>query len=860
MRKVLTAILLFIGLNTFGQVHVPFESRPSENSIKVKGNYTFLSNSILNRYDRDNNANVAYNGEENNNDLHRDYIDVDADESTFSSSAAELSLPDCSQIVYAGLYWAGNYDGEVSNNSMIPGIPRNDNTRNPVNAIKLKVPGASAYVDVIADNNPDAEGEEDHIIIDDPSLQNAPYVCYANVTNQIQSLASANGTYTVANVRGTRGQSVGGAAGWTMVIVYENDAETNKTITFFDGYAAIQANQAPVELTVSGFKTIENGPVAAKLGVAAVEGDRSFSGDKFLFATKNNPNYIELGNTLNPQTNFFKSNITDNDQIAQGLLPSSENTLGYDSDLFDLDNTNNSIIGNGEEEAYFKLETLNDTYSAFLIAFGVEVIDPQVDLIQNIVYNNSVFTDLSMAKGEAFQLQHRMSNTGNDEVGSMTVEGVVPQQFELLESDISLPSGINYTYDASSRLLSLTFDANTVTDQELVYTLPFQVTDNCSGLMGPCGNLVDFQMNTSYTGVVNPALKESVSSTEISNCSLPNYAANSITLTGLEDCDAPISVDLCDGDAALIAAEGYSDYIWKFDQNQSGVLDASDPVVASGTNTFSASYAGLFFVEQITDDPDCSNTVMSFDVSQSGFIQNNPLIPYINGDIANYNGTIYQCEDTNEEIPIFYLCDDGSSYDFNLNLNGVVDYNWEKLDPNCENADLCGLHENSCDWQPVTNSPNYTVSEGGVYRINLTQEDGCTTNYFFRVDQLDYNPEVFVEDHRCTTLGSIEIANLSDQFRFRLIDPISYQILRDFQDSPVFEDLTEGVYSVEIESNLEGNACVYYIDLIEIEEIETEDTFYFNQIGCDDLGNASLELQNVIGQNTFSFFEGSTLI
>ena len=146
------------------------------------------------------------------------------------------------------------------------------------------------------------EGEEDHIIIDDPSLQNAPYVCYANVTNQIQSLASANGTYTVANVRGTRGQR------WVepldgLWLSYENDAETNKTITFFDGYAAIQANQAPVELTVSGFKTIENGPVAAKLGVAAVEGDRSFSGDKFLFA-KNNPNYIELKH-LKPTDQLF---------------------------------------------------------------------------------------------------------------------------------------------------------------------------------------------------------------------------------------------------------------------------------------------------------------------------------------------------------------------------------------------------------------------------------------------------------------------------------------------------------------------------------------------------------------------------
>ena len=860
MRKVLTAILLFIGLNTFGQLHVPFESRPSETSIKVKGNYTFLSNSILNRYDRDNNANVAYNGEENNNDLHRDYIDIDADASTFSSSAAELSLPDCSRVVYAGLYWAGNYNGEVSNNSMIPGIPRNDATRNAVNAIKLKIPGSSAYVDVVADNNPDPEGKEDHIIIDDPNLQNAPYVCYANVTDQIQSLANANGTYTVANVRGTRGQSVGGAAGWTIVIVYENDAETNKNITFFDGYAAIQANQAPVDLTVSGFKTIDNGPVSAKFGVAAIEGDRSFSGDKFLFATRNYPQYAQLGNTLNPDTNFFKSNITENDQIAQGLFPSSENTLGYDSDLFDLENNNNSVMANGEEEAYIRLETLNDTYSAFLVAFGVEVIDPQVDLLQNIVYNNSVFEDLSIAKGEAFQIQHKLSNTGNDEVSSMSITGSVPQQFEFLESEVSLPSGVNYTYDSTSRLLSLTFDANTISSQELVYTIPFKITDNCSGLMGPCGNLVDFQMNTSYTGVVNPALKESISSTDISNCSLPNYAANNFTINGLEDCDSPTSVNLCDGDTELVAAEGYSDYTWRFDQNQNGTLDTSDPIVSSGTNSFITTYTGLFFVEQISDNPDCSNSILSFDVGQSGFIQNNPLIPYINGDIANYNGTIFECEDTNEEIPIFYLCDDGSSYDFNLNLNGVVDYSWEKLDPSCENTDLCTLHNNSCEWQTVTNSANHTVSEGGLYRINLTQEDGCTTNYFFRVDQLDYNPEVLVENHMCTTLGSIEIANLSDQFRFRLIDPITYQIIRDFQDSPVFEGLAEGVYSVEIESNLEGNACIYYIDLIEIEEIETEEIFSYNQISCDELGSAFVELRNVIGQNTFTFYQGSDLI
>ena len=84
-------------------------------------------------------------------------------------------------------------------------------------------------------------------------------------------------------------------------------------------------------------------------------------------------------------------------------MPSSENTLGYDSDLFDLDNTNNSIIGNGEEEAYFKLETLNDTYSAFLIAFGVEVIDPQVGFNTKHRIQQQCFCRLKHGKRRAFR-------------------------------------------------------------------------------------------------------------------------------------------------------------------------------------------------------------------------------------------------------------------------------------------------------------------------------------------------------------------------------------------------------------------------------------------------------------------------
>lgn len=97
----------------FGQQvnRVPFKHRvgnpaPQNNIFKIKGDFTIIGNTSMtlldyeNRVDNSNNTMV--------------YVDVDNDERTVNSSSSTLVFsrengadPNCSEIIYAGLYWSG---------------------------------------------------------------------------------------------------------------------------------------------------------------------------------------------------------------------------------------------------------------------------------------------------------------------------------------------------------------------------------------------------------------------------------------------------------------------------------------------------------------------------------------------------------------------------------------------------------------------------------------------------------------------------------------------------------------------------------------------------------------------------------
>ena len=107
------AITLIIG-NVFlvdAQVRKAFTQRtstytPTKKIYNVQGDFTMLGNTNLTPQN--------YSATTNNNGQSMQYVDIDGDPTTMNSSSATLALstengasPECSKIIYAGLYWTG---------------------------------------------------------------------------------------------------------------------------------------------------------------------------------------------------------------------------------------------------------------------------------------------------------------------------------------------------------------------------------------------------------------------------------------------------------------------------------------------------------------------------------------------------------------------------------------------------------------------------------------------------------------------------------------------------------------------------------------------------------------------------------
>ena len=235
---------------TYSQTFVPFKQRLQNGGVNLKGDITFIANSIVSKSQDGTVPNDNYNGSESNNRLNLDYIDVDNDPTTFSSSKAQLNLPGCSKVVFAGLYWSAVYQRKLWNDV--------NSTRDPdVNTIKFKLPNNS-YQDVTGE-----------VIFDGLTLpsdnEKVVYTCFKDVTGIVGAQDSPNGDYFAANIKATvRGSSnTGSSAGWILVVIYENELEPTRRVSIFDGFTEVKggSNSVNAEVNYSGFKTIPTGPV-----------------------------------------------------------------------------------------------------------------------------------------------------------------------------------------------------------------------------------------------------------------------------------------------------------------------------------------------------------------------------------------------------------------------------------------------------------------------------------------------------------------------------------------------------------------------------------------------------------------------
>ncbi len=366
LKKIFLLGILSSGSIGFAQLMVPFKSRFEKH---LKGDLVVIANNTVNRSDFNNHANDAYYNHTNqallNDEFYMDYIDIDKDEATFSSSSAELYTenPSGKKIVFAGLYWAATYKYEEGaqkgSEKFIPINPQ----RKAFTAVLLKLPGSSQYTSI--------QGQLLFDGINAKATQDmAPYAVFADVTSLVQSLANPFGVYTVANVSATLGTLSGGsAAGWSLFVVYEDASMSEKFISLNDGFLSM--SQQPIDFTYMGFQTPTTGEVRVKLAFANLEGDNNLIGDQVLLGNAKTGSFFPITDSRRKPNNFFNSSITQDGQYMMNRFPDSKNTLGYDTCLFSIFNSNNQLVSNDAREATLRLMSTGD--QSFVYVTGMVV-------------------------------------------------------------------------------------------------------------------------------------------------------------------------------------------------------------------------------------------------------------------------------------------------------------------------------------------------------------------------------------------------------------------------------------------------------------------------------------------------------
>ncbi|QFZ55715.1 T9SS type B sorting domain-containing protein [Oceanihabitans sp. IOP_32] len=820
----LTALLILFGFQAFSQNYVPFTPRFNQD---VKGDIVLIGNNILGPDNNAYNDNRTYNS-----NVNMQYIDIDGDPSTFSSSSADLEITnqDCYKIIHAGLYWSAVAPGDQ-----------------PIDQVRFKGP-SGGYFDItgtVIFNGNDLPNPDS---IDGGN--SFPYACYADVTSIVTGLTNNLGTYTVANVSSRLGRTssytprngTGNSAGWSLYIVYEDPTVTGKSITSFDGFSAISASNNPtLDVPVSGFRTVPAPiPVRARFAFAALEGDKRITGDRLLL------NGVRLSSTDRPSNNFFNSTISQLSGLpVNDRDPNSTNTLGFDTGVIEVPNAGNSIINNDDTSAIVSLSSVQDTYFPYFYALAVDIIEPKIILTKTVedLAGNDIGGQIVNLGDELYYVL-RFQNTGNDDATNLTIRDVLPNNIVFnYPADIDvLPPGVSQSYDAANRELTFTVDNSVVEENDPYQEIRFKVTvvRTCSLLNNACDNQVVNQAFATYNGTLNPSftITDDPSYDSNASCVLDPSPTNFIADI---DCSFQEEVILCGASTVLTAGGGYDSYSWSTSPTGTPVIGTSQ--------TLTVTEPGTYYVQNTATAP-CQSIDQEFEVITFGYGVTNPMLPFAD--------QIVVCPNDGKQLPNFFLCGTGDTRLIETNITDTSSIIWEKLDETSCDAVLdldCANENASCIWNQVATGPNFLLDTAGQYRLTLNYTGGCFNQYYFNVYTNLVEPTVAHRDIYCTTPGEIVVGGVPSGYEYS-IDGVNYQA------SNTFSITTPGNYPVFVRQiGVSPNPCIFPGEIVQIRERDFTATTNITQPLCHgDLGSVVLGANDVRAQYYFSIFQGATEI
>ncbi len=393
------------------------------------------------------------------------------DQGTFNSSSADLNLPSCSNVLFAGLYWGADQ-----------GTSGTDSTWQTAgfNTIKLKIPGAASYT-----THTSTQTNRHSLAWTTAGFNHTGYLCFKDITSVINA-ANANGTYTAADVVGPIGIN-NACGGWTIVIAYSNPSLQPRNLTVFDGSVIVNLGDPAVDVAINGFLTPPSGPVSCELGAVVYDGDRSGS-DSFAFKQNGAASFYNLANTgvpLNGAGDAWNSKISYKGAVVTTRNPAFQNTLGYDAPIFDLPNVGNAQLSNSQTAATVRFSSPSENYFVHVLSTSISQYNPTFAF-------DKTATDLnggSFLPGDSLQYTINYSNQGNDSSTNTVIIDNLPSGTSYRPGSIRI-GGVSKTDAAGDDQAEYDFANN-----RIVFRLGVGANAATGGRVGPgVASTVDFKV------------------------------------------------------------------------------------------------------------------------------------------------------------------------------------------------------------------------------------------------------------------------------------------------------------------------------------------------------------------------------
>lgn len=460
---------------------------PGTQVYHIQGDYQIIGNTNLTLRD----ATPQCEGTNNttNNNATMEYVDVDDDANTVNSSMAQLKFsqeqganPECTHIVYAGLYWTGKKN---SNNTSSDGMDHTVSGKTlHKNVVKFKHQNGT-YRTITANTSDINYPSGDSYNI---------YVAYAEVTDIVQEYGEGN--YYVADVccAAGNGGMTGFSGGWGLVVIYENSMMKWRDITVFDGYTYVDGSNHPT-INIEGFKTVQVGHVNMKLGVMASEGDYNIAGDYAQIKTVAG-DYVRLdhdgtvsSSTSGNYNNFWRS-VSNMGDIERN--PKYCNNVGIDLSMINLKNENNTILANEQTSTSFQFGSSQDIYIPFCFVFGCDAYIPNVRVVDAVVESEQAVYDpvrdiWVVEPDDSVTFTMKVHNYDNEDVENATVRLTLPATLRGYSVDAQYAEGRtgNFYLDPTQGVNGTavwTLDYIPAGEPDSVwatFTLKCQITDDC---------------------------------------------------------------------------------------------------------------------------------------------------------------------------------------------------------------------------------------------------------------------------------------------------------------------------------------------------------------------------------------------